>query len=101
MRLSEQEIMEQMQEMPEWHRAGAALRRSYTTVHFRSAVSLVVEIAMLAETADHHPDLTISYNRVDVTLTTHSAGGVTQKDFDLANAIESIAAKHTDDGAGA
>jgi 4a-hydroxytetrahydrobiopterin dehydratase len=54
-------------------------------------MNLVNRVADLAEEANHHPDILISYNQVTFTLTTHDAGGITEKDFDLAQRIETIA----------
>jgi 4a-hydroxytetrahydrobiopterin dehydratase len=59
--------------------------------NFLSAMNLVNRTADLAEQAQHHPDIFISYDKVTFTLTTHDAGGITQKDFDLAARIEAIA----------
>jgi 4a-hydroxytetrahydrobiopterin dehydratase len=95
-KMTEAEIIEQLQEMPEWRYAGNSIKRSFITANFRSAMAFVLEIAMLADTADHHPDIGISYNRVDITLATHSVGGISQRDFDLAVTIDASAAKYTE-----
>ncbi len=71
-----------------WRWADGAIRREYTTVDWRSALLVANTIGFLAEAAFHHPDLTVSWGRVVVTLSTHSAGGVTDKDFALAARIE-------------
>ena len=63
-------------------------RREYRLDGFAGAIAFVVRLSYEAEAADHHPDLDIRYNRVRVTLSTHSEGGVTAKDLDLARAIE-------------
>ena len=67
---------------------GASIARGYQFPSFPAAVRFVDFVAELAEAADHHPDIDIRYNRVKLTLSTHSAGGVTEKDFALARAID-------------
>jgi 4a-hydroxytetrahydrobiopterin dehydratase len=79
-------------ELEGWERDGDALRREYRLDGFRDAIDLIVRIADLADDANHHPELTNVYNRLTVVLTTHDAGGITQKDLDLAAAIEATAA---------
>jgi len=71
-----------------WTRDGDAIRREYRFDGFRDAIDFIVRLADLADEANHHPELTNVYNRVTVELTTHDAGGITQKDLDLARAIE-------------
>ena len=65
-----------------------SIARDYQFPSFPAAVRFVDFVAELAEAADHHPDIDIRYNRVRLTLSTHSAGGVTAKDFALARAID-------------
>jgi 4a-hydroxytetrahydrobiopterin dehydratase len=65
-----------------------AIRRTYQFSSFAAAIRFVGFVAQLAEDADHHPDIDIRYNRVTLTLSTHSAGGVTEKDFALAKQID-------------
>lgn len=65
-----------------------SISRDYRFPNFVAAVRFVDFVAELAEAADHHPDIDIRYNRVRLTLSTHSAGGVTEKDFALARAID-------------
>lgn len=74
-----------------WTRDGNFLRRTYRLSGFAAAVALIDAIAVLAERANHHPDLHLTgYSRLEVALTTHDAGGVTEKDFALAAAIEGL-----------
>ena len=68
--------------------AAPAILREYRFPTFPAAVRFVDFVAELAEAADHHPDIDVRYNRVRLTLSTHSAGGVTEKDFALARAID-------------
>ncbi len=65
-----------------------AIRRTYQLSSFRAAVAFVDYVAELAEDAEHHPDIDVRYRKVTLTLSTHSAGGVTDKDFELARRID-------------
>jgi 4a-hydroxytetrahydrobiopterin dehydratase len=71
-----------------WAREGDSIRKTYTLDTFPDAIAFVNRIAELAEDADHHPDIDIRFNRVACTLSTHSAGGLTRRDFDLARKID-------------
>ena len=74
----------------EWQREGGALRKTVTRKDFAGAMAFVNRVAELAEEADHHPDISISWNKVELTLSTHSAGGITQLDLDLAGRIDRL-----------
>lgn len=71
-----------------WQLDDDAIRRELTFDGFRDAIDFIVRIADLADEANHHPELTNVYNRVEVVLTSHDVGGVTQRDLDLAAAID-------------
>src|SRR5688500_3725712 len=71
-----------------WSRRGDALTRTYQFRDFTAAMDFVNRVAEAAEAADHHPDIDIRYSKVTLTLSTHSAGGITQKDLDLARAVD-------------
>lgn len=73
-----------------WRREGDDLVKEVTRGDFAEAMAFVNQVADLAEAANHHPDITISWNRVTLRLTSHSAGGLTQSDLDLANQIDGI-----------
>lgn len=73
-----------------WKREGWALRRTVTRNDFADAIKFVNRVAELAEEADHHPDISISWKTVELTLSTHSAGGITQLDLDLAGRIDRL-----------
>ena len=90
MLLSEAEIAVALRELPGWTRAGPAITRTFRFAGFVEAVAFVDRLVAPAEAANHHPDLLVSYNKVQVTLTTHDAGGLTRKDFDLAKAIDRL-----------
>ncbi len=78
-----------METVPGWENNGAAITRLYKFSDFKEAMTFVNRVAGLAEAADHHPDILIRYNKVQLTLSTHSAGGLTEKDFALARQIDS------------
>ena len=89
--LDAQEIDRRLEGLPGWAREGGALRRDFKFDDFVGSVDFVNRIVPVAEGMGHHPDLAISWNEVSVALTTHSEGGVTQSDFDLAAEIDSLA----------
>lgn len=70
--------------MDDWHETDGALERTYELGSFLEAIAFVNRIAKLAESENHHPDIAISYRKVTLRWTTHSAGGVTDRDRDLA-----------------
>jgi pterin-4a-carbinolamine dehydratase len=88
---SDDQIARQLGTLREWQRAGSAIQRTYETTGWPATLMLVNAIAHIAEAADHHPDLAVGYARVTVTLSTHSAGGLTIKDFVVARRIEETA----------
>jgi 4a-hydroxytetrahydrobiopterin dehydratase len=78
---------------PSWRREGDSIVAELECQDFASAIVLVNAIAAEAERADHHPDILIhGYRRLTITLSTHAAGGLTQRDFALATAIDALAA---------
>ena len=91
-RLSDIAIQRELGRLPGWSRRGDTLVKSYPFPTFLRGVEFVNRVARVAEAADHHPDLDIRYTKVTCTLSTHSAGGITQKDLDLAGEIERVAA---------
>ena len=96
MKLSATKIAEQLAGLSGWSLDGNAIRRQYTFDGFAGAVAFVVRIGFDAEAADHHPDVLISqYKKVTLTFTTHSAGGLTAKDFDAAAAADAVFASST------
>ncbi len=90
--LTEIEIDEKLDALPLWKRHDKNIVRELVSVNFADAVGKINAIAVLAETADHHPDLLLyGWNKIRVSLSTHDAGGLSEKDFDLAEKIEEIA----------
>lgn len=87
-RLSDAEIAARLERLPGWRRVREAITRTYELASFRDAVFFVNTVAGLAEAANHHPDIDIRWRRVTLTLSTHSEGGLTEKDLDLAEAID-------------
>ncbi len=87
-RLDDATIDARLQELDGWKREGDTITRSLTFDSFLDAISFINAIADLAERDDHHPEIFNVYNKVDLTLTTHDADGLTQKDFDLAAKID-------------
>jgi 4a-hydroxytetrahydrobiopterin dehydratase len=80
-KLAESDIDEQLKSVPGWTREGDAIRKQFTFADFLQAIAFVNRLAPEAEKADHHPDILISYKRVTLTYSTHSEGGLTEKDF--------------------
>ena len=89
--LSAAEITEQLESLPGWSGAEAAISRSYAFPDFPAAITGVDRVAIEAEEMNHHPDMDIRWRKVTFTLSTHSAGGVTQLDIELAHRIRMIA----------
>jgi 4a-hydroxytetrahydrobiopterin dehydratase len=87
--LTDAEIEERLQGAPAWTRSGETIERDVKLEDFAAAIALVNAVAELAEAANHHPDILVhGWNRVRLTLSTHSEGGLTQSDFDLAGEID-------------
>ena len=89
-KLSPEEIESRLAELPGWTRAGQGIRKRYKFRTFPEAVAFVTRVAFLSEAANHHPDITINYNRVTLALITHSENALTEKDFGLAAQIERL-----------
>ncbi|MER3403691.1 MAG: 4a-hydroxytetrahydrobiopterin dehydratase [Armatimonadota bacterium] len=89
-RVPESEVGLWLAKIPDWRREGNKLVRGFMFKNFREALAFVVQVAMLAERMDHHPDIVIRYKQVELCLTTHSADGLTDKDFELAQQIDAI-----------
>jgi 4a-hydroxytetrahydrobiopterin dehydratase len=92
-RLADGEIQSRLQELPGWEREGDGIRRQFTFAGFPDAITFLARLAFDAEAADHHPDVVINYRRVTLTYTTHSEGGLTEKDFAGAERATALATK--------
>jgi 4a-hydroxytetrahydrobiopterin dehydratase len=88
--LSSTEIAQKLQAIPQWRLEKDALARSFSFSDFREAMSFVNSVAAVAERAGHHPDIDIRYNQVNLALSSHDAGGITNRDFALATEIGHI-----------
>ncbi len=89
--LTAQELREALASMSGWGAAGNEIRKTYTCKTFAAAVGFINAVAIRAETLDHHPDLFLhGWNKVEVILSTHSAGGITQNDITLAGEIDKL-----------
>ena len=90
--LSDEEIQAALAGVDGWEREGESITKTFELADFVGSVDLVNKIAGPAEEMFHHPDLSISWNKVAVSITNHEAGGLTPADFDLAKRIDSAAA---------
>jgi 4a-hydroxytetrahydrobiopterin dehydratase len=88
--LTDADIQAQATNLSGWTVEGSKLETTRKFADFITAIAFVNKLVEPAESAGHHPDIQISYNKVQITLTTHDAGGLTQKDFDLARVISEI-----------
>ncbi|MBD0716198.1 4a-hydroxytetrahydrobiopterin dehydratase [Streptomyces sp. CBMA370] len=93
--LSQKEIEDRLRELPGWSVGDDRLTRSYRLADHFAATALVVHVAQIQQDLNHHSDLTLGYDTVSLAVRTHSAGGaLTDKDFELAERVESIAPGH-------
>jgi 4a-hydroxytetrahydrobiopterin dehydratase len=89
-KLTADEIKAALAAVPDWKQAGGMIARTYQFKDFPAAMKFVNAVAEQAEQAWHHPDIDIRWNQVALTLTTHDAGGLTEKDFDLARKFDAL-----------
>jgi 4a-hydroxytetrahydrobiopterin dehydratase len=89
--LSDDDIQARLDDLPEWQRDGDSIARTFKFDDFQGSVDFVNRITPPAEEMNHHPDIAISWNKVELTLSTHSVGGLTENDFELAGRIDSLA----------
>ncbi len=85
------EVAEFLAGHPEWDRAGEAITRTYEFDDFNEAIGFVTRVGLLAEKADHHPDIDIRWNKVKLAIFTHSEGGLTRRDLNFAAATDTYA----------
>jgi 4a-hydroxytetrahydrobiopterin dehydratase len=86
--LSEDEIRDGLARLPGWEGTGPQIRKVFTFADFKGSMAFVNRVAALAEAMNHHPDILVSYSRVTLTLSSHDAGGLTERDFRLAGQID-------------
>jgi 4a-hydroxytetrahydrobiopterin dehydratase len=89
-RLTDDELRDALPRLPQWSGDGDGLRRTVELPSFRDAVAAIVSIADVAEEMDHHPDVDLRWRTLHLTLVTHSAGGVTDLDLQLARRIDAL-----------
>jgi len=90
--LSTDAVAEALRGLPGWQLDGDAIARTYTHPDFRVAVAFVGYVAEIAEKLGHHPDIDVRYNKVRLAVTTHDAGGLTEKDLELARTVDAAGA---------
>jgi 4a-hydroxytetrahydrobiopterin dehydratase len=88
--LTDEQISERLASVPGWGRQGDSIVHTETLADFKAAIFYVGAVAYLAEAANHHPDITVQWNKVTLTLSTHSAGGLTDNDFGLAKQVSGL-----------
>lgn len=91
-RLDEQRIAQLLADLEGWQRQGDAIVKEFRCGDFSGSVRFVARVAEIADQLNHHPDVEISWDRVRLSLTTHSQGGLTDSDFELARRIDELAA---------
>ena len=93
-RLNDDERAVTLMTLPEWTPVGEpeGIKRTFSFVNFIEAFGFMAKVAIMAEKADHHPEWSNIYNRVEILLTTHDAGGLSQRDIDMATAIDALVA---------
>ncbi|RKS73496.1 pterin-4-alpha-carbinolamine dehydratase [Actinomadura pelletieri DSM 43383] len=92
--LDDTAVTDRLRDLPAWTRDGDRIHRQVKAPSFLTGIDVVTDVARAAEDADHHPDIDIRWRTLTFTLTTHSAGGLTGRDFDLAAEIDRIADRH-------
>lgn len=89
-KLTEAEVQGALPRVPEWSEVSGTIQRTYSFPDFVAAMRFVSKVAEAAEKRQHHPDILIRYNKVTLTLSTHDAGGITGKDFELAGVVDRL-----------
>ncbi len=89
-RLTDPEIAQRLKGLGGWTRDGGAIRKSFSFAKFADGIRFVDRVAVEADKLDHHPDIDVRWTTVTMTLSTHSEGGLTKLDFDLAAAIDRV-----------
>lgn len=92
-KLTTAQIKAALPSVPEWKKRGSTIHRTFVFKDFVAAIKFVNAVAKAAEKANHHPDIDIRWNKVTLALSTHDAGGLTEKDFAFAQKADQLAAK--------
>ena len=90
---SDETIESELKELKDWRLIDNSIEKKFKFLDFSQALAFIIQVGLVAEKSNHHPDLFNTYNKVIIRLSTHDADGVTEKDFDLAKNIEKIFAK--------
>lgn len=90
--LNDEEVQGQLANADGWEREGDSITRTFELADFVGSVAFINRLLDPAEAMGHHPDLSVSWNRVTVSISTHSEGGITANDFELAKRIDAVAA---------
>ncbi|TVQ61181.1 MAG: 4a-hydroxytetrahydrobiopterin dehydratase [Phycisphaerales bacterium] len=90
-KMAEADVKTALDRVPEWAEVNGEIQRTYRFDDFERAMVFVNKVADAAEARQHHPDIMIRYNKVTLTVSTHDAGGITEKDFELATTIDAFA----------
>ena len=90
-KLTSAQVKAALRSVPQWKKRGSMISRTYAFKDFPAAIQFTNVVAKLAEKAWHHPDIDIRWNKVTLALTTHDAGGLTEKDFELAGKFDAMA----------
>ncbi len=89
-KLTAAQIKTALPSVPDWKKRGSTITRTFVFKDFPAAIKFVNAVAKLAEKAGHHPDIDIRWNKVTLVLSTHDAGGLTEKDFTLARKFDAL-----------
>lgn len=87
---SDETIESELKDLKDWRLIDNSIEKKFKFLDFSQALAFIIQVGLLAEKCNHHPDLFNTYNKVIIRLTTHDADGVTKKDFDLAKSIDII-----------
>lgn len=89
--LSDEEIKERLKELPGWQHRGESIVKSFDRGDFVGSIKFIDSLVEPAEGMNHHPDLAVSWSQVEVAISTHAEGGITENDFELAKKVEELA----------
>ena len=89
--LSDEEIKERLKELPGWQHRGESIVKSFDRDDFVGSIKFIASLVEPAEEMNHHPDLAVSWSQVEVAISTHAEGGITESDFELAKKVEELA----------
>ena len=87
---TDENVQFQLKDLKDWQFIGNAIEKKFKFLDFTQALGFIVQVGLMAEKRNHHPELFNVYNKLSIRLNTHDADGVTEKDFDLAKAIDKI-----------